>query len=44
MLAFRIAAVVCGIPLGIWLGIKICGIAMSWIKYGLKSLKPPKED
>lgn len=43
MLALKIAFVICSVPLGIWLGFKVAGICMAWLKYWLKGLKPPRD-
>lgn len=44
MITLKIAAIVCGIPLGFWLGARVFGIAKEWLKYGFKKLKPPKRN
>lgn len=43
MLALKIAGIICAIPLGIYIGIRLAAIGIAWIKYGLKGLKPPKD-
>jgi len=43
MLAFKIAMFICGVPLGIWLGVKVASICIGWLGYWLKGLKPPKD-
>jgi len=42
MLALKIAGIICAVPLGIYVGLRVAGICISWIKYGLNGLKPPK--
>lgn len=44
LIALKIAVVIAGVPLGIWLGIRVACIAISWLKYLLKGMKPPKDD
>lgn len=44
MLAFKIAMFIAGVPLGIWLGFKVAGICISWLRFWLRGLKPPKGD
>ena len=43
MLALKIAGIICAVPLGIYIRIRLAGICIAWIKYGLKGLKPPKD-
>ena len=44
LIGLKIAVVIAGVPLGIWLGVKVAAISISWLKYWLRGLKPPKED
>lgn len=43
MLALKIAGIICAVPLGIYIGVRLAAIGIAWIKYGLKGLKPPKD-
>ena len=43
LIGLKIAVIIAGIPVGIWLGVNVAGIAISWIKYWLKGCKPPKD-
>lgn len=43
MLALKIAGIICAVPLGIYVGLRVAGICIAWIKHWLKGLKPPKD-
>lgn len=43
MLLLKIAGLIIAICVGVWLGFKMVGVIIAWLKYGLKSIKPPRD-
>ena len=44
MLALKIAGTIAGIGLGTWVGFKLVGIGIDWLKFGMKHIRPPRKE